>query len=306
MGIELVFLAIALICVGLTRGSYKQLLSTRFNHWWTLLVAVAGQLVVAFAPIPKSQYDTTGLAILLATYVLLFGFCVANINIKGMWVVLTGLACNAIVIGLNKGMPVTNSGNYAVTESIKHQPASSSDLLPWLSDIFPINRLSIAISVGDIILGMGLIAVCFYASRKPEVDAEDIATMPDMIETDFENSDITQVAHSRSAYANDLEVVIDLTNEIQEPVYEPDEPVEAAIEIPEAETFAAKELPTMTTSARSPQSRKSSTEQKMKSEKIKNTRRRKKWQKTHGLAALPSKEELGFDEESMEIVESAH
>jgi hypothetical protein len=34
-------------------------------------------------------------------------------------------------------------------------------------------------------------------------------------------------------------------------------------------------------------------------------KKNRKWSRTHGLAALPSKEELGYDETSMEIVDAA-
>ncbi len=310
MGIEFVFLGIALACVALTRGSYKQLLATRFSHWWTLVAAVVGQLVLVFAPIPKSHYDSTGLAVLLATYVLLFGFCVANINVKGMWIVLTGIASNAVVIGLNKGMPVTSSGDYVVQESIKHQQESSADLMPWLGDIFPINALSIAISIGDIILGIGLIAVCFFASRKPKA-AEEILGMQEMIETDFE---IADVAPARSAYADELDVVVDLTRDMNVEESEQPESEPAMVAMPAMAAMAEmpasepdmESAPVMVASSRGPGARKSDEERRAKAEKIMHSRRHKRWQKKHGLAALPTKEDLGYDEESMEVVDVAH
>lgn len=299
MGIEVIFLGIALASVLLTGGSYKQLLATRFVHLWTLVVAVAGQLILAFAPIPESQFDTTGLAVLLGTYVLLFGFCVANLNIKGMWIVLVGLASNALVIGLNKGMPVTTSGGYSVNESIKHQEETSADLLPWLGDIFPINALSIAVSIGDIIVGCGLVTVCFFASRKPKSAEDEIVGRQEMVETDFEIVDvaeISEVASARSMYGDELDVVVDLTRDINDDV------VEIEMVEPAAET---KMAPVLVASSRGPGSRKSDEQRVAKAEKAKHNRRHKKWQKTHGLAALPSKEDLGYDEESMEIVDIA-
>lgn len=221
MGIELLFLGVALALVGITRGSYKKLFSRKVNHWWALIPVLIGLIIIEFAPIKESQYDTIGISILLGTYVFLYGFLWANLNLKGMWIVLVGLTSNAMVIALNLGMPVTTSGDYKVVESIKHQPETSSDLLGFLGDIIPINFASIAISIGDIIFAFGICAVFIIASRK-------------------------EVQHKEP------EIEIDIR---EEPVL---------------------------------------------------SRKARKWRKKHGLNALPSKEELGFNEESMEVVEVAN
>lgn len=302
MGIESALLAIALLSVAVTRGSYRKLMSTKLNHWWTLAVVLVGHLVILFAPISKSLYDSVGLAILLGTYVFLFGFCAANLNIRGMWIVLTGSAMNAVVIGLNKGMPVSNSGGFVVKESIKHQASSSADLLPWLTDVIPLNFASIAISVGDIIFGIGLIVVCIGASRKEK--PVELPNTSEMIETDFEldlseeSGDIEEV--EKHAIAVSSSGVIDLDE--YELIVEP--------EVIEPAVSAADEQPRnapapMMRSSQGPGRPKSDEARTAKAEKIKERRRHKKWQKTHGLAALPSKEELGYDEESMEIVDIA-
>lgn len=319
MGIEAVFFAVALLAVAVSRGSYKKLLSTKIVHWWTLIPVLVGHLLISFAPIDKAQYDTIGLGLLLMTYIFLFGFCVANLDLKGMWIVLVGIACNAMVIGLNKGMPVTNSGGYVAKETIKHQPATSSDLLPWLSDIIPINFASIAISIGDIIFGVGLIVVCVFASRKEKVSTELELNTDEMIETDFEVA-VIELAGEEADEVQD-EIIV-LSDEIQDAqvvledetvdvveaevaeVAEVDEPEVA--EVAEVIEPARVEAPTvMMTSSRGPGGRKSSEARTAKAEKLAHKRKHKKWQKTHGLAALPSKEELGFDEASMEIVEVA-
>lgn len=314
MGIEVIFLALALVAVLLTRGSFKKLLTTKLNHWWTLVVVLAGYLILAFAPIGKSQYDTIGLAVLLGTYVFLFGFCAANLNLHGMWIVLVGLATNAIIIGLNKGMPVSTSGGYVVKESVKHQASNSADLLPWLTDVIPLNFASVAISVGDIIFGIGLIVVFVRASRKTR--GVEVPDTSEMIETDFEavpgivsepekteaksesDSDSDSEKHPIAVSPSgiiDLEEY-DLIVETQTP-----NPPEGKI----ASSEKSGKFAHMRRSSQGPGRPRSDEEQSEKAEKTKERRRHKKWQKTHGLAALPSKEELGYDEESMEIVDIA-
>lgn len=314
MGIELIFVAIALGIVVITRGSFKQLFKTRLSHWWTLIFVVAGNLVVDYAPIPKSQYNTVGLAVLLFTYVMLFGFCCANLNLRGMWIVLVGLASNAFVIGLNRGMPVKSSNGYVAVESVSHQARASTDLLPWLSDVITFKNSSVAISVGDIIFGVGIIAVCFFASRKP---APTTALAP--VENAGLDSDI--ILEIDAVMANKLleddhvNVFIDLT-EVRDleadKEFMPHEisVVEAVILSDDVILSETKDLSpesdkAMLRSSQRPGGSKSDPARMDKAERLSKRRARKRWSRTHGMQALPSKESLGFDKASMEIVESA-
>jgi len=270
MGIEIVLLVVALAFVGVTRGSYKNLFSTKINHWWALVPVLIGHLAIEFVPIDENQFDSVGISILLATYVFLFGFMWANLNLKGMWIALIGLSSNAIVIALNLGMPVTNSGDYSVIETIKHQPATDSDMLGFLGDQIPLNFASIAISVGDIIFAMGLLVVFYFASRRTETKSQPEPSIENENNDNNENS----------------QQMLDLTKEEN------------------IEEHAPMPAPALQ-SSKAPKVRKSDKKRIAKAEKLAQSRKHKRWQKSHGLAGLPSKEELGYDEESMEIVEVA-
>ncbi len=289
MGIELVLLLVALAFVGITRGSYKSLFKTKINHAWALFPVLVGHLVIEFAPIKEKQFDSVGIAILLGTYVFLIGFLCANLNLKGMWIALLGVCSNALVIALNLGMPVTNSGDYTVIESIKHQPSSSTDILGFLGDQLPINFLSIAVSIGDIVFALGLITVCFFASRKSNTN--DIDTTEEQIAIITQSSPV------------DTQIVLDIT----EPAT-----METAVSIDQKAQSELKPAPApapvqtpMLQSSQRPGLRKSDEKRIAKAEKRAQSRKHKKWQQKHGLAGLPSKEELGYDENSMEIVEVA-
>lgn len=166
MSIELLFIAVALVVVPLTGGSYKKLFTTKFKSKWTLIFVLLGFAFVEFVPLAKSRFDDVGIAILLASYILLIGFILANISKKSMWLSLVGICSNAIVIALNVGMPVKSTAKFMIIESIKHQASTSKDLLKPLSDIFILERFKIAISVGDIIFGFGLILIAIALSRK--------------------------------------------------------------------------------------------------------------------------------------------
>ena len=101
MGIEAILLIFALAFVGITRGSYKNLFAIKMNHWWALVPVLIGHLAIEFVPIKQNQFDSVGISILLTTYVFLFGFLWANLNLKAMWIALLGASSNALVIALN-------------------------------------------------------------------------------------------------------------------------------------------------------------------------------------------------------------
>lgn len=304
MGIELIVITVALLMVVIMRGSLRAAL-TSFSYTWVLGLAVAGHLVIEFVPFEESQYDTIGLGILLFTYVMLFGFCCANLNLRGMWIVLTGTALNAFVIGLNKGMPVTTSGDFTVEESIKHQAQTSSDILPWLGDVIPVDALSMAISVGDIIFAVGVMVVLISASRVEKSHEVDVTVdeLNDDIEEVTMEEVMTEAALSKKALSFsgvlDNDEYIDIREDEMEVVAPPAPAPARVMDISQDKKDA------LVGPAPAPEMNESKPRMKAKSHKHASRRSRKRWQKTHGLNALPSKEELGFDETSMTIVESA-
>lgn len=308
MGIELIFITLSLGAVLLTRGSFTKLFRS-FSHVWILGLAIAGHLIIEFVPIKENQYDTVGLGILLFTYVMLFGFCCANLNLRGMWIVLTGIACNAFVIGLNKGMPVTTSGDFTVEESIKHQARTSIDLLPWLADVIPVNFLSMAISVGDIIFGIGVVYMMIAISRRDKTqDAEDLIVLADKDDEEITMETVmTEAALSKKALSMSGVLDNDEYIDIREDEIKPDKSKEVT---PAPMTVPAQDASSLPV-ATSPKIPKRSTEKIAPAvpgrakERSRASRKSRKWHEKHGLSGLPSKEELGFDEGSMTVVDSA-
>jgi hypothetical protein len=99
---------------------------------------------------------------------------VSNLHLRGMGVVLVGLALNALVIGVNQGMPVrlpddaTAAQRDAVDESAKHHVERESDHLVVLADIIPIPGGGLTrASFGDLILAVGFVDVVVQLSRPP-------------------------------------------------------------------------------------------------------------------------------------------
>lgn len=80
-------------------------------------------------------------------------------------VILLGWALNATVIAANGGMPVSSSalraagytGSVEEIEHVrKHVPMSSETSLAWLGDVIAIPPLERVVSVGDVVVLMGI------------------------------------------------------------------------------------------------------------------------------------------------------
>jgi hypothetical protein len=157
----------------LTRGSYSRMLNVRWR-WASLLFAgVAIQIVLEFVSIPKAHWHDVGFGLLVASYVLILAFVARNLVLRGMGIVFIGIACNALVITLNQGMPVKFPAEWQnkpwAKATVKHHPQQPDEQLLFLSDIIVLNGpLESIVSFGDLILAVGLCDVAYNASRKPK------------------------------------------------------------------------------------------------------------------------------------------
>src|SRR5262249_8918301 len=109
-------------------------------------------------------------ALLVASYALILAFCGRNLIVRGMAVVLIGIAANALAIVVNHGMPVDvprewiADGTYHPT--VKHHARRSDDTLLPLTDIIVLRSpFASVLSFGDLIVAVGIIDVAFHASR---------------------------------------------------------------------------------------------------------------------------------------------
>jgi hypothetical protein len=167
---------IAIAIVLLTRGSFGRLGKLRIQSIWLAVLALAIQLALEFVDVPDDGLDDLGFGLLMASYALLLAFCFINLRVPAMWIVALGIALNTAAIGLNQGMPtrdreVTTASGRTVDEpierTVKHRPESDDDLLPFLGDQIVIpDPVDEVISVGDIVLAVGIVAVCYRGSRR--------------------------------------------------------------------------------------------------------------------------------------------
>jgi hypothetical protein len=161
MSFLVVTLAAALGVALLSGGSLNRVLETRLQALWALFAALAVQVALDLL----WSGPGTGLshALLAVSYLLLIGFCLANVTLKGMSVVAFGIALNALVIMANGGMPIRTDPGFRAT--VKHHAEGPSDTLTFLGDIIVLRPLNQALSFGDLIMLVGLVDVLVHRSR---------------------------------------------------------------------------------------------------------------------------------------------
>ena len=155
-----------------TRGSYKRLLRTEIHWGWLLALGLVIQIGLEYATMPRQYWHSWGFGLLVASYVLILAFCGRNLVLRGMGIVLIGIACNALVIAVNQGMPVKFPPEWrhqSWTEAtVKHHPRATDERLLFLSDIIILKHPYDAVmSFGDLIIAVGLCDVAYNASRNP-------------------------------------------------------------------------------------------------------------------------------------------
>jgi hypothetical protein len=165
----------AVLIVVATRGDFRQLARVRFVAVWLLFAGLAVQIALEFVDFGADQIETTGYGLLMVSYALMLAFCFANLHIRGFGVIAVGVGLNALVIGLNQGMPTLNIGNDArgnrvekpVEQTVKHRPERDGDLLGFLGDeiLFP-EPLDTVVSFGDLVMAVGICELAYFGTRR--------------------------------------------------------------------------------------------------------------------------------------------
>ena len=173
MLVLVVAMLIALLVPLFTHGSYKRLLGTKIHWGWLLAVGLGIQIALEYASPPRHYWHSVGFGLLVASYVLVLAFCARNLVLRGMSIVLIGVACNALVIVLNQGMPVkfppASRNKPWALPTVKHHPQQPGERLLILSDIIDVKHpFDTVMSYGDLILAVGLCDLSYNASRDPQ------------------------------------------------------------------------------------------------------------------------------------------
>ena len=152
--------------VSLARGGrFRNIAAAPLHRGWLLAAGVGLQVVVDVAAgrgmLPAGLWSTYALLSLSQVLVLLW--VVSNRHLPGLVLVAAGLAMNATVMAANGAMPVAPEAiaalgiDGAVVPPGKHMLLDASTRLPWLADVIPVPPIRSIISVGDIVLAIGLL-----------------------------------------------------------------------------------------------------------------------------------------------------
>jgi hypothetical protein len=162
-------------------GRLKRLGDLRLSWWPLAFLGLALQLVPVPLDSPAAAH-TAAVGLLIASYLTLLVFLVRNFRVPGMPIMAIGFALNALVIGLNGGMPVRDSalrtaaGPYyertlrrlTVEGGAKHHLQRPGDDLLVLSDVVPVGApVREVLSVGDLVwlLGSGWVIAAAMSQR---------------------------------------------------------------------------------------------------------------------------------------------
>jgi hypothetical protein len=179
---RLILFAIVLaIVVGYALGGSLKSFSGERLRW--PLLAVAG-LVLQLWPVSATR-SALGFTLLMASFALLFAFGLLNIRNPGFPLIVIGLCMNALVIGVNHGMPVQRqalirSGQGATLDLLekeggaKHHLAGPDDDLLFLGDVIPVPKpVGQVVSAGDVATYGGVVWFLIASMQPPRRPAED-------------------------------------------------------------------------------------------------------------------------------------
>lgn len=174
------------ILLGLAlRGRLARLADVRFRAPWLGLLGVALQL--------PTVSGRAGDLLLLASFGCLLAVVLLNLRQPGFALVLLGLTLNLVVIGVNRGMPVSReaiiaSGQASTlaelrgADSAKHHLMGPADRLTFLGDVIAIGPpIRQAVSAGDLaaLLGIGWFVVGAMRRRPATAPLEPVPVEAD-------------------------------------------------------------------------------------------------------------------------------
>jgi hypothetical protein len=168
-------LGVAVVVVIVTGGDFREIVRLRVSGIWLLFAGLAIQVALEFVEFDRDQIETVGYGALMVSYAFILAFCFTNLNIRGFGVIAIGIGLNALVIGLNQGMPTIAVGNDAqgnrvekpVEQTVKHRPEADDDLLGFLGDRIVLPKpFDTVVSFGDLIMAVGICELAYTGTRR--------------------------------------------------------------------------------------------------------------------------------------------
>jgi hypothetical protein len=158
----LVLALLAGVLARLRGGSVNDLAETSFG--WTPLLVAGLVLQIGFIYWdPPWLGEGGGLTVLLVSNAAVAAWLFANRTLPGLMLAAAGMALNVVVIASNGAMPVLERSAVAAgvarsleDAGLKHEPLDEDTVLPWLGDAIPVRPFHEVLSVGDVVLALGL------------------------------------------------------------------------------------------------------------------------------------------------------
>ena len=176
MSLSLVAALAISLALGLWRGGSLDALAETRLRWLVLLVEGLLIQVVFDLWDPPGLTRAGALAVLLVSNAAVVAFLMLNRQVAGMLLIAAGVLLNVAVITSNQAMPVSATAAAragldappAVSDDLKHERLDSETRLPWLADVIPVPGVKEVLSLGDIVLALGLARVVYMqtTSRK--------------------------------------------------------------------------------------------------------------------------------------------
>jgi hypothetical protein len=189
------------LAIGVATGGKIRRVGEIHLRWWGLALAGLGLQLVPVPTMEGSADRWMAAGLYALSYVVLFVFVMVNARRPGFALLGVGFALNALVIGINGGMPVSEHALRSLageradaavarleTEGgLRHHLATSEDVLRPIGDVIPIpGPVSGVFSIGDLLALVGatwVIAAATHGERAGEVDGQDV-TVLDLVARD--------------------------------------------------------------------------------------------------------------------------
>jgi hypothetical protein len=172
MILGLVVAVVAVIVAMCLGGSLRRLAETSVKGFVLVAIAMAVQVITVIAVRPEALNEATVSIVFVTVNVLVATFLLLNRAHPGFSLVCAGLFLNALVIGLNGGMPISQTaadiagfGNDLNNIDIEHELMTASTLAPALGDVIPIPDAQLVVSLGDVLLALGVGRFVFLRTR---------------------------------------------------------------------------------------------------------------------------------------------
>ena len=184
-------LAVGLLAGRLTGGSWRALAELRFQHSWLVLGTIAVQAALD-VPGVRAWPSDLRFAIVVVTYLVVAWWVFENARASsggahsGLGLVGVGWTLNLLVIVPNRGMPVSESSlegagiapstPVTVGHLSKHVSLDHGTVLRVLGDVIPLSWFRSVVSIGDLVMAVGIGLLAAAAMKTPVPSGDPFAT----------------------------------------------------------------------------------------------------------------------------------